>query len=60
MSLIITYLFFGVLWNIILDFITTIMESENGLNNKEKAFSILIWPISLIIFGYHFIKGLIR
>ena len=58
MSLIITYLFFGVLWNVVLDFITTITESENGLTNVEKVFSIVIWPISLIIFIYHFIKGM--
>ena len=58
MSLVITYLFFGVLWNVVLDFITTITESENGLTNVEKIFSIVIWPISLIIFIYHFIKGM--
>lgn len=58
MSLVITYLFFGVLWNVVLDFITTITESENGLTNVEKVFSIVIWPISLIIFIYHFIKGI--
>ena len=58
MSLIITYLFFGVLWNVVLDFITTITESKHGLNNWEKVFSIVIWPISLIIFIYHFIKGM--
>ena len=58
MSLIITYLFFGVLWNVVLDSITTITESKHGLNNWEKVFSIVIWPISLIIFIYHFIKGM--
>ena len=58
MSLVITYLFFGVLWNVTLDFITTITESNNGLSNWEKVISILVWPFSLIIFIYHFIKGM--
>jgi hypothetical protein len=56
MSSVITYLFFGVLWDIILHFIGTILESESKLNNWERVFSILAWPLTLIIFIYHFIK----
>ena len=56
MSSVITYLFFGVLWNVTLDILATIMESDNRLNNRERIFSILFWPITFCVFGYEFIK----
>ena len=56
MSNVITYLFFGVLWDVILHFITIIMESDNKLSNKERIFSIIFWPITLFVFVYHFTK----
>ena len=56
---IIIYLFYGVVWNIILDLIATALESENRLNNWEKVFSILAWPLTLIIFTYHFVKTIL-
>jgi hypothetical protein len=59
MSLI-TYLFIGIVWDIIYNFISTIIESSNKLNNWERVISLVLWPIIIIIFGYHFIKGLIR
>jgi hypothetical protein len=59
MSLI-TYLFIGIVWDIIYNFISTIIESSNKLNNWERVISLVLWPIVIIIFGYHFIKGLIR
>jgi len=52
------YLFIGIVWDIIYNFISTIIESNNKLNNFERTISLLAWPIVLIIFGYHFIKGL--
>jgi hypothetical protein len=58
MSWILTYILLGVAWNIILDFIGYVSKSENTLNNYEKIFSIVLWPIVLIIFSYHFIKTL--
>lgn len=60
MSNIITYLFIGVTFNLVLDLLTGYLESENRLNFKEKVIATLIWPIALIIFTYHFVKGLIR
>jgi len=54
--LVIIYLFFGVVWDIILYSIGTILESESKLNNWERVFSILAWPFTLIIFTYHFGK----
>ena len=56
---IIIYLFYGVVWNIILDLIATALESKNRLNNREKVFSILAWPLTLIIFTYHFVKTIL-
>jgi len=59
MSLI-TYLLIGVVWDIIYNFVSTIIESNNKLNSWERVVSLVLWPIIIIIFGYHFIKGLIR
>jgi len=60
MSWIATYLLIGVGFDIIYSFIANITESKNKLNNYERAISLVIWPISLSIFIYHFIKGLKR
>ena len=59
-SWITTYLLIGIGWDIIYSFISNIIESKNTLNNKERLISLLFWPIVLIIFVYHFIKGLIQ
>ena len=58
MSWIVTYLLVGVVWDIIYNFISTIIESSNKLNSWERVVSLVLWPIIVIIFGYHFIKGL--
>ena len=58
MNNVIIYLLIGVGWDIIYSFIANITESKNKLNNRERVISLVIWPIVLIIFGYHFIKGL--
>jgi len=60
MGWITTYLLIGIGWDIIYSFISNIIESKNTLNNKERLISLLFWPIVLIIFMYHFIKGLIQ
>ena len=60
MEWITTYLLIGIGWDIIYSFISNIIESKNTLNNKERLISLLFWPIVLIIFVYHFIKGLIQ
>lgn len=59
-SWITTYLLIGIGWDIIYSFISNIIESKNTLDNKERLISLLFWPIVLIIFTYHFIKGLIK
>ncbi len=58
MSWIIYYLLIGIGFDIIYSFIARILESKNILNNYERVISLVIWPISLSIFMYHFIKGL--
>ena len=58
MNNIIIYLLIGVGWDIIYSFIANITESKNKLDNRERVISLVLWPIVLIIFGYHFIKGL--
>ncbi len=58
MSWIIKYLLIGVGFDIIYSFIANIVESKNKLNNHERIYSLVFWPISLSIFMYHFIKGL--
>jgi hypothetical protein len=60
MSWIIKYLLIGVGFDIIYSFIANITESKNKLNNYERMYSLVLWPISLSIFMYHFIKGLKR
>ena len=53
---IIGYLFCGLIWDIILNFVSTITENKHKLDNKERLFSLVLWPITFIIFMYHFIK----
>ena len=60
MNNVIIYLLIGVGWDIIYSFIANITESKNKLDNRERVISLVLWPIIIIIFGYHFIKGLIQ
>jgi len=60
MSWIATYLLIGVGLDIIYSFIANITESKSKLNNYERAISLVLLPISISIFMYHFIKGLKR
>lgn len=60
MSWIATYLLIGVGWDIIYNFISTVIESSNKFDYKERVISLVLWPITLIIFMYHFVKGLIQ
>lgn len=52
------YLLLGVLWDLILSWIANYTDSNNALSNKEKVVNILLWPLGLITFTYHFIKSL--
>ena len=58
MNNVIIYLLIGIGWDIIYSFVANITESKNKLDNRERAISLVLWPIVIIIFGYHFIKGL--
>jgi len=55
----ITYLLIGVGWDILYTFIANVTESSNKLNNLERVISLVLWPIVIIIFVYHLIKGLL-
>ena len=56
MNNLLIYLFIGIVWDIIYNFISTIIESNNKLTNYERVYSLVLWPISFCIFTYHFIK----
>jgi len=52
----ITYLFWGILWDVILNFVSTITNYKDKLTNYERLYSLVLWPISFCIFVYHFVK----
>jgi len=54
---IITYLFIGTCWVLVLDISSHYFSPNNTLTPAEKVVTGLIWPITFIIFMYHFIKG---
>ncbi len=56
MKLLVIYLFWGVVWDVVLNFVSTINNSNNKLTNYERVYSLVLWPISFCIFTYHFIK----
>jgi len=56
MNNLLIYLFIGIVWDIIYNFISTIIESNNKLTNYERVYSLVLWPISFCIFTYHFVK----
>jgi hypothetical protein len=56
MRLVIIYLFWGVVWDVVLNFVSTITDSENKLTSYERVYSLVLWPISFCIFMYHFVK----
>ena len=56
MRLVIIYLFWGIVWDVVLNFVSTITNSENKLTNYERVYSLVLWPISFCIFTYHFVK----
>ena len=60
MNWVITYLLIGVGWDILYTFIANVTESSNKLNNLERVISLVLGPIIIIIFVYHFIKGLLQ
>jgi hypothetical protein len=60
MNWVITYLLIGVGWDILYTFIAHVTESSNKLNNLERLISLVLWPIVVIIFVYHLIKGLLQ
>lgn len=57
MNNIITYLFIGTCWVLFLDITSYYYNTSTQLDSKEKIITALLWPITFIIFAYHFIKS---
>lgn len=57
-SNIITYLIIGVALNLIYDWAVNSLGAEYRFTLKERVVVTLIWPFSVIIFIYHFIKSI--
>jgi hypothetical protein len=57
MNNIITYLFIGTCWVLFLDITSYYYNTNTQLDSKEKIITALLWPITFIIFVYHFIKS---
>ena len=60
MIIIINYLIIGSLWTLFLDLLAKFQKLELQISTYERIFSMLIWPLGVIIFGYEFIKSLIN
>lgn len=58
-SNIITYLIIGVALNLIYDWAVNSVGAEYRFTFKERVIVTLIWPFSVIIFIYHFIKSML-
>ena len=58
MMLAIKYLMIGVVVGLILDMLNRNNPDEsNRLNNKERIWILLFWPVMALVFVYHFIKA---
>lgn len=57
MNYFLIYLFIGVVWDIVYNFISNYINSKNKLNTFERTISLLAWPIIIGIFTYQFLKN---
>ena len=53
---ILNYLFIGTLFILILDIMGYYLNAKPIFSNLERIVVILFWPISLVVFVYHFFK----
>lgn len=49
------YLVIGAIFTFIIDVISVLYETRDNLNNVERVWVILFWPLSLILFIYSII-----
>jgi hypothetical protein len=53
---ILNYLFIGTLFLLILDIMGYYLNAKPRFSNLERIVVILFWPISLLVFIYHYFK----
>ena len=59
LNYIFTYLFIGVVFNLLFDLIVNYIEYEQArFTIAERVITALLWPIALAVFVYNFIKTL--
>lgn len=51
------YLIIGILTAFVLDLITEATNSEHRFNTPERIVIILLWPISIFVFVWEFLKA---
>ena len=54
---IVYYLVIGAIFTFIIDVISVLYETRDNLNNVERVWVILFWPLSLILFIYSIITS---
>ena len=54
-----TYLFIGLAVGFMLETINRFAEESNKINMVERLLVIVLWPIMLTLFIYHFIKSML-
>lgn len=58
MSTFVNYLVIGVVVGLLLDMLNSINPNpEQRFENKERFWIILVWPIAVLTFVYHFAKS---
>ena len=56
LSILVTYLMVGVIVTILMDKTLNDVEDADNFTDGEKAAVMLLWPVSVIVFVYGFIK----
>ena len=54
----VAYILYGVFWSLIMDLANQGISRDVNYNNVARVLAILFWPLFVIIFLYHFFKGL--
>ena len=54
----VSYIVIGIIWCLFLEYYTTTYIPGTVWSMRERAFNALLWPVSLFIFIYTFIKSI--
>tara|TARA_R110000822_G_scaffold289756_1_gene411091 strand:+ start:38 stop:226 length:189 start_codon:yes stop_codon:yes gene_type:complete len=60
MNNVILYLFIGVGWVALLDWLAYILQPNNHFTSPEKVLVALFWPLTFIMFAYIFLQSLTK